>query len=103
MASNPSAEGVKYAKATEAELGVQPGAVVAWNEGAVFRCPCGERQVYVKSPPHPISFDPDGALDHRWVDRLQRARRPWNELVPLLHLQWRGRDVRRRTVSGSMI
>ena len=53
---------MKYARATEAELGTQPGAVVEWDDGVVFRCPCGERQVYVRSPLHPISFDPDGAL-----------------------------------------
>ena len=30
--------------------------------GVVFRCPCDEREVYVASPPHEISFDEDGAL-----------------------------------------
>ena len=41
--------------------------VLFWvNEGVGeeihFRCPCGERMVYVTSPPHTISFDDEGLL-----------------------------------------
>lgn len=42
------------------------GPVLAWDEkhgaAVIFRCPCGEREVYVKSPPHTITFDEDGRL-----------------------------------------
>ena len=53
---------MKYTKAQEHDLGKRAGAVVPWDEGVVFRCPCDERQVYVASPPHTISFGADGAL-----------------------------------------
>ena len=33
-----------------------------WQDGVVFKCPCGERQVYVASPPHTITFDEGGLL-----------------------------------------
>ena len=33
-----------------------------WFAGVVFRCPCDERQVYIASPPHTISFDSEDAL-----------------------------------------
>ena len=36
--------------------------MVPWNDGVVFRCPCDERQIYVASPPHTITFDDDGRL-----------------------------------------
>lgn len=32
------------------------------GEAVQFRCPCGERLVYVTSPPHTISFLDDGVL-----------------------------------------
>ena len=32
------------------------------GEAAQFNCPCGERLVYVTSPPHKIEFDNDGVL-----------------------------------------
>ena len=36
--------------------------VLTWQGEAHFRCPCGERQVVVRSPPHGIEFDDDGVL-----------------------------------------
>ena len=36
--------------------------VVPWGDGIMFRCPCDERQVYVTSPPHKITFDSEGVL-----------------------------------------
>ena len=53
---------MKYVKADEVVLGEREGAVVPWNNGVVFRCPCGERQVYIASPPHTITFDEEGLL-----------------------------------------
>ena len=57
-------------------------AVVLWNKGVVFRCPCDYRQVYVASPPHTIKFDPitrkltlDGSCGYR---ANQAANRPQN-------------------------
>lgn len=42
------------------------GAVVEWDSeagrGVVFRCPCSERIVNVKEPPHTITFMDDGRL-----------------------------------------
>lgn len=32
------------------------------REAVQFRCPCGERLVYVTSPPHSIRFSKDGRL-----------------------------------------
>ena len=53
----------KYFKATEEDLdNGRPGAVVAWSDGVLFQCPCDERQVYIASPPHTISFDEIGLL-----------------------------------------
>lgn len=45
----------------------EAGPVLAWDDygkgGAViFLCPCGDREVYVTSPPHSIEFDDDGRL-----------------------------------------
>ena len=53
----------RYRKALEDDLenGIL-GAVVTLSDGILFRCPCNERQVYVTSPPHVISFSPDGLL-----------------------------------------
>ena len=43
-----------------------PGPVLFWesDQGSaiVFSCPCGEREVYVKSPPHGIAFDAEERL-----------------------------------------
>ena len=39
-----------------------PGTVVPWQKGVIFKCPCGERQVYIASPPHTIEFDEEGIL-----------------------------------------
>ena len=36
--------------------------VVPWADGVMFRCPCDERQLYVASPPHEITFDSEGVL-----------------------------------------
>ena len=38
------------------------GAVVLWQDGIVFRCPCNERQVYVSSSIHGINYDINGLL-----------------------------------------
>ena len=40
----------------------QPGGVARWNDGVVFRCPCGHRLVRVDSPPHVIDVADDGRL-----------------------------------------
>ena len=45
----------------------EQGPVLFWEESTgkacVFCCPCGEREVYVTSPPHSkIEFDADGLL-----------------------------------------
>ena len=43
-----------------------PGPVLYWETDAgkavIFSCPCGEREVYVCSPPHEIAFDEAGRL-----------------------------------------
>ena len=43
-----------------------PRGVVHWTEpdaeAVQFRCPCGERLVYVRSPPHTITFDDRGRM-----------------------------------------
>lgn len=36
--------------------------LVDGGTGIHFRCPCGERRVYVTSPPHHYEFADDGAL-----------------------------------------
>ena len=47
---------------------LKPGQVVDWTGGerhkaVIFGCPCGEREVYVTSPPHSrIDFDAEGRL-----------------------------------------
>lgn len=33
-----------------------------WHNGVVFLCPCEDRQVYIASPPHTITFDDEGVL-----------------------------------------
>ena len=33
-----------------------------WASAVEFRCPCGERVVYVTEPPHKIEFDDDERL-----------------------------------------
>jgi len=42
------------------------GAVLFWNQAErraiLFRCPCGDRAVYVVEPPHGIQFDDQGRL-----------------------------------------
>ena len=53
---------VKYKKGVESELQTGSRTVVSWNEGVVFRCPCDERQVYISSKIHSISFDEEGLL-----------------------------------------
>ena len=54
---------MKYIKSDKEEnLGKIPGTVIAWADGIIFRCPCDQRQVYVASPPHTISFDSHGYL-----------------------------------------
>ena len=55
--------GMTYRIADESELGKAAGAVVKWDAGVIFRCPCSERQVYVASPPHTISWDVDSELN----------------------------------------
>ena len=45
---------------------LEPGPVLFWDEGdhtsVHFTCPCGDREVYVMSPPHTIEFDAEGRL-----------------------------------------
>ena len=56
---------VVYRRVPETEIStVTYGDVVpcAWADGIVFQCPCNFRTVYVKSPPHQISFEEDGRL-----------------------------------------
>ena len=36
--------------------------VLQWQNGIHFRCPCGQRRVYVTEPPHEIKFDAEGLL-----------------------------------------
>ena len=36
--------------------------VLQWQNGIHFRCPCGQRRVYVTEPPHEIKFDSDECL-----------------------------------------
>ena len=56
-----------YRKTDQSPRSLTPGWVWHWDEGergaaCQFRCPCGERSVYVTSPPHGISFDTEGLL-----------------------------------------
>lgn len=55
-----------YRKAKSLELLAKSREVFHWDgpdgEAVQFRCPCGERLVYVKSPPHTIEFWDDGIL-----------------------------------------
>ena len=52
----------QYRKGTENELGKGSAAVVPWDNGVVFRCPCDERQVFISQSIHKITFDEDGRL-----------------------------------------
>ena len=55
----------KYHKVDEVEVsyaGPAGSEVMPWSDGVVFLCPCGERQCYVSSPPHTITFDAEGVL-----------------------------------------
>lgn len=44
-----------------------PRSVVHWkdahHEAINFLCPCGQRSIYVTSPPHIITFDENGILE----------------------------------------
>lgn len=54
---------MKYVIASEKDgADMRFGKVIPWNKGVVFRCPCNERQVYIASPPHDITFDDHGLL-----------------------------------------
>ena len=56
---------IVYRKGTEAELGALgkvSAAVVPFQQGVIFRCPCGERDIYVAQPPHTITFDEQDRL-----------------------------------------
>ena len=53
---------VQYRKGEDDEGRIPEGIAVPWQGGIVFKCPCGERDVYVASPPHEITWDDDGAL-----------------------------------------
>ena len=52
---------------------------MTWSDGVVFKCPCGERDVYVSQPPHTIDFDDDelmtldGSVGSRVDDSRDRA------------------------------
>lgn len=52
----------KYRKVPTDTPGPGSREVMEWSDGVVFMCPCGERQAYVASPPHTITFDSDGVL-----------------------------------------
>ena len=52
----------RYVKCSEQDLVCGSRAVVPWNDGVVFRCPCDDRQVYIATPPHEIAFDAEGVL-----------------------------------------
>ena len=49
-------------KGSEQDLVHGSRVVVPWSDGVVFRCPCDERQCYLASPPHTITFDAEGVL-----------------------------------------
>ena len=55
-----------YRKIEGSELEAHSRGVLYWSkasgEAAQFRCPCGDRLVYVTSPPHTITFRDDGVL-----------------------------------------
>ena len=56
-----------YRKTDAEMLEPESRGVWFWDEGvkgqaAQFRCPCGERLVYVTSPPHEIEFYDNGVL-----------------------------------------
>ena len=50
----------RYADAAAFQRG-EAGAVAPWNGGIVFRCLCGERQVYVGAQ-NGMTLDPDGLV-----------------------------------------
>ena len=56
----------RYTRVEGSRLDANPGGVLHWKPGdgeaVQFRCPCGERLVYVTSPPHTITFREDGML-----------------------------------------
>ena len=56
----------RYTRVEGSRLDANPGGVLHWqpgdDEAVQFRCPCGERLVYVTSPPHTITFREDGLL-----------------------------------------
>ena len=55
---------MRYHKVEDRELiGKEEGAAMLWRDGVILYCPCGERTVYVASPPHTeISFGDGGLL-----------------------------------------
>ena len=52
----------KYHRETGTTLQRGSREVVECDQGVCFWCPCGEREVYVSSPPHTITFDEEGVL-----------------------------------------
>ena len=69
-----------YRRGEEGDLRAGSRAVVPWQAGVVFRCPCDGRHVYVKSPPHAITFDGDGVLtlEPSCGSKAGRSGRPQN-------------------------
>ena len=69
---------IRYKKISGKILDKTIGPVVAWDACVLFNCPCGERQVYVTSPPHIITFDEediltlDGSCGYRKNEALNR-------------------------------
>ena len=52
----------RYRKGEDDEGRIPEGIAVPWSDGVVFKCPCGERDVYVASPPHEITWGEGGTL-----------------------------------------
>ena len=53
---------VKYRRAPGTILHYGPREVLVFGAGVYFHCPCGERRIFVASPPHTITFDDGGVL-----------------------------------------
>ena len=57
----------------------EPGPVLAWDQAVIFLCPCGEREIYITSPPHEIEFDEEGRLTlNGSVGSREKGDRPAN-------------------------
>ena len=57
-----------------------------FGPGCMFRCPCGERRIVVRKPPHEsITFDSDGRPSAPRLARIPRRRVAGQELVSCVH------------------